>query len=165
MSAERNCTGTVVALQYCHVDTRNENVQRRLIFNLFLLSDSDEGFTINRSIGIKSVTSDDVCTNGSMERICCNKFPLNNNLRFQLPSSDYTVGIRARDKVELLTFLNNSEFIVHQFQGKDINQLTLLDNQPLPLLRFHVNNGAGTVASYIHVVNFLFASCLICSPS
>ena len=48
VSAERNCTGTVIALQYCHVDRRNLNVQRREIFNLFLLSEDDDSRKIQK---------------------------------------------------------------------------------------------------------------------
>lgn len=93
-----NCSGRVVALQYCY-QTRNEDIGTLLtVFHLSLLT--SEGlqnntiqFTINRLIPICSTPQNGICTNrvANIRQTCCDITYLSSDDQFQSTSIYYGV--------------------------------------------------------------------------
>ena len=97
-SAERNCTGNVMAIQYCY-ETRSGQIGSREInvFNFLHMNRSGFAFTVTSSFTELERTSpqDSFCT-ASMEgvqQVCCETATLDMMDQFQLPTTSYTFAV------------------------------------------------------------------------
>jgi len=92
-SMQRNCSGTLVAVQYCYQISSSAFNQTNDIFNFLSLTNvSEYNFTVTRKLTVRSRPETNVCSDllGS-DRICCDTTTVNPTLQF--PSSSYTFGI------------------------------------------------------------------------
>ena len=117
----RNCSGTVVSLQYCY-QARNSDIGRnRTVFIFLSLTQNGMNFTVNRRIFIRTTPSNTICTNssGSIQQICCDTTTLNINNQFQLPSSNFSFGVAINNpNVRPLAFTTSStEYHVEQYKA------------------------------------------------
>ena len=118
----RDCSGTVVSLQYCY-QARNRDIERNRTVNVFIfLSLTQNGmcFTVNRQMFIRTFLSNTICTNssGSIEQICCDTTTLNTSNQLQLPSSNFSFGVVITyGNVRPLAFTTSStEYHVIQYR-------------------------------------------------
>ena len=146
----RNCSGTVVSLQYCY-QARNRDIgENRNIFNLLSLTQNGLDFTVNGRITRQARPRNNRCTDpnsGDIQQICCETTSLaglNIYNRFHIPSSNFAFGVVIRNgNVRPLTFTTSAtEYRVEQYQaalganGPSLgNTFTLADSN-------RVNNGA-----------------------
>ena len=82
----RNCSGTVVSLQYCYQARNRDRENNRTVFNILSLTQNGMSFRVNRRIFIRTIPPDSICTSiGNRRQICCDNTTLRNFNRFQLP--------------------------------------------------------------------------------
>ena len=105
-SEERNCSGTVVAIQYCyHADlnvNNGESGREQSIFDLLSMTtlDASNMLTVQKRFTVKSTPINDICMLG--QRVmsmtphnCCTTTTLDTSQQFQIPPSSYTFGIQV----------------------------------------------------------------------
>ena len=153
-SAQRNCSGTVTAVEFCYrvrtMDEVRPGETKEVFYFLSLTQDSSiqKRFTVNRRISINSTASNSICATVSPDnRVCCE----NKHLEYQVPSSTFTFSIVARKDFRLLISTNTTTEYIEQryFSENAINTSTqegssfqtrdhVPINMPLLLLRFHI---------------------------
>ena len=108
-SAQRNCSGTVTAVEFCYrvrtMDEVRSGETKEVFYFLSLTQDSSNQrrFTVNRRIIINSTASNSICAAVSPDnRVCCE----NKRLEYQVPSSTFTFGIISRKDFRLLISTN-----------------------------------------------------------
>ena len=146
----RNCSGTVVSLQYCYQARDSDIGRNRNIFNLLFLTQNGMDFTVNGMITRQAHPRNNTCTDPNSEaiqQICCETRSLTGlNIydRFHIPFSSFAFGVVITDgNVRPLTFTTSAtEYHVEQYQaalganGPSLgNTFTLTENN-------QVNNGA-----------------------
>lgn len=94
-SAERNCSGDVVAIQYCY-EARNNNFNDDILsFNILSMVRDGFNFTVISSLPVTTTPSSAICLDpdgpGGIQAICCDTHTLDPNT-LALPSSIFTVG-------------------------------------------------------------------------
>ena len=138
-SSLRNCSGTVVSLQYCYEARNSELRKTNDVFNFLSITRNNLLFTANSRLTIQTTPQNSICTDppGGIQQICCDTSSLSANNQFQLPSSDFTFGVViTNSNVRPLVFTTSAlEYRVEQFQaalGADGptpgNRVTLGDN-------------------------------------
>jgi len=145
-SAERNCTGTVVAMRYCYTPSAF-NVTKPS-FELLSLVQNGTQFTVDRIDIIKSTPTDSICTNDtfsrSIDKVCCDTTPIP---PLRIPESSFTFGITPR-AYRVLAFRHSSaEYHPTQFQTEldpdltavgtnfTLNESDQMTGQPFPLIQ------------------------------
>ena len=155
-SAQRDCSGTVTAVEYCYRATRRdlEWQEKNDVFYILSLTpsvnqtDSRTQFTVNRRIRINSTASGNICTVSRFWYVCCENKSLEYQL--QIPSSNFTFGIVTKKDFRLLISTNTTTEYINQkfFSNESILDTstqegsTFRSNLPLNqsslLLRFHI---------------------------
>ena len=153
-SAECNCTGNVVAIQYCY-ETRNGEIGSNEInvFNFLHMNRSGLVFTVTGSYTERTSPQDSFCT---MMRgpVCCDTATLDVMDQFQLPTTSYTFAVMViNNKARPLVFAASAtEYRYEQLQpdlgssapppGKTftLGQNDVVTDQSLLLLRFILGN-------------------------
>ena len=147
--ADRDCTGSVVALQYCY-QAKNRNIgDRNGVFKFAHLTRNGHQITLGNSFDVQTTPQNDACTApmGAIQQICCATTTLSATNRFQIPSPSYTFAIiLIGSDIQPLQFAASAtEYRYEHFQmglGTSIipgNMLTLdsaVTDESLLLLRF-----------------------------
>ena len=149
VSAQRDCSGTVVAMQFCYEFMGNPGNNAVDAFQfLSLTNDGLNNYTVNNSFTVQTAPSG-ICTDnppGNINRVCCDKVTTN---QLQIPSSSYSFGIVLTRDVLLIAFNSAaSEYNFDHFQvpgfrtsigtTTPLPENTLARNRSLPLLRFFI---------------------------
>ncbi len=147
-SAERNCSGTAMILQYCYTTNAEEFGHSKNVFNFLILSQDRERFRIKRKLRIMSQPTESICTavSDATEVICCDTERLSSYRRFQIPRSPFTFGILPVYKDTQLLVIPLDEGASKQYRGVlqnsgNINStftaasIDEMDSLSLPLLR------------------------------
>ena len=118
----RNCSGTVVSLQYCY-QARDSDIRRnRNVFNFLSLVQDSMQFTVKSRVTIQTTPLDNICTDppGSIQRICCDNTSPSD--QFQLPSSSFAFGVEIiNGNVRPLAFTNStSEYRIEQYREEGL---------------------------------------------
>ena len=157
-SVNRNCSGTVVAIQYCyHAELTNADINSRSVLNIFdLLSvttlDTSSLLTVRERFTVTSTAAEDNCMLGSQVKgrtphDCCTTTTLDSSQQFQIPPSSYTFGIQVLSEYPGIPYFFRAaatEFNVNQCQipivtGDNFNlAVSCLTGRSLFLLRFVV---------------------------
>ncbi len=153
-SASRNCSGSLVSIQYCYrARDRDINVEQTIFDLSSLISLNQHGlFEVNNITTISSTPRNSTCTDppGDIQQICCDTTSLSG---LQIPTSEYIFGVTITDPVNVrpLAFRNNiTEYRVRRTsaalgstgppQGSmfTLNESNSMDyaNRALLLLRF-----------------------------
>ena len=164
LSPERNCSGTIVAIQFCyHADQTNFEIgEPQDIFEFLVTDREDRLFTITSSFSVAAASSESSCVVGNRIPLntphdCCTSFEPPNE---QIPSSSFTFGIRILDTDFKPFVFRDSvlELRVEQFQTAftytDGDSFTLgeaVTNDALPLLRFLLGSKIITLCSYVKI--------------
>ncbi len=152
LSPDRNCSGTVTAIQYCY-RAEGEDSNARSAFKYLSMTVDEEGiFTVERILDVETTPLSETCSTIEMSqsRICCATTPLLSSNQFQIASSNHTFGITVgSSNTTLLTFASSvPDYEIEQFQiTLSPRRLTvgrrflITENPPtssFPLLRFHI---------------------------
>ena len=115
-SAERNCSGTVVAIQYCYWVHKNRINSTQDVFSFHSVTRDGFVFTVNNSFTERTTPLESKCTEISGKHyFCCDTATLS---ELSISSESYTFGVTIVDnEVTPYAFENNTEFVVEQFQG------------------------------------------------
>ena len=155
-SPERNCSGPVVAIEYCHVVASSKIRNRRpsIDFTFFLLSRDREVFTIENEYQIEYRITKSSCADiGSNppQKVCCNKHDQNFGSDRLLSEANVTFGVVQVRNFELLMFSNSYKYpqlqgIPGSFMGMNDRtsftsmEVNEVDDQSLLLLRFFIES-------------------------
>ena len=151
LSLERNCSGTLVAIQFCyHAELRDDEMGNLQDIFEFLVTDREDTlFTITSRFPVEAASSDVNCVVGNRmgmetKHDCCTSFETPNELLNQIPSASFTFGVRIIDRdFRPFAFRDSvQEFRVEQFQTSangdsfDLGEGDRVTNNALLLLRF-----------------------------
>ncbi len=93
-SVSRNCSGSLVSIQYCYrARNRDINVEQTIFILSSLISLNQQGlFEVKNITTIRNTPQNSICTDppGDIEQICCDTTPLSG---LQIPSSEYIFGV------------------------------------------------------------------------
>ena len=145
----RNCSGTVVSLQYCY-KTINNNSRSRNAFNFLSLSQDGTQFTVKSRVAIRRSRCNLL--------ICCSAIFLQQKDRFIITSKKFVFGVVINNNVKPLAFAPSTitEYYIEQYRVRNIGHLrnlrkgdtfsaNPLANHSLLLLRFFIDyNGNST---------------------
>ena len=121
----RNCSGTVVSLQYCY-QARSSDIgprKTRSVFNLLFLTQNSMNFTVDRKTTIQARPRGSKCTepDRGIVQICCEITSLTGLSiynRFHIPSSNFAFGVTiGNENVRPLTFTSTTEYHVQQYKA------------------------------------------------
>ena len=105
----RNCSGTVVSLQYCYQARDRDIGMTRDVFDFLSLVQDGMQFTVKSSVTIRTIPQNN---------ICCDNTSLSLSDQFQLPSSSFAFSVAiTKRNVRPLAFTNStSEYCVKQYR-------------------------------------------------
>ena len=152
-SAERNCTGNVVAIQYCY-ETGNGQIGSNEIsvFNFLHMNRNGLAFTVTDSFTEQTSPQNSFCTNptGVIQQVCCETATLDVMDQFQLPTTSYTFAVMIiNNDARPLAFVSSAiEYRHEQLQAHlgssappprniiTLGQNTVITDESLLQLRF-----------------------------
>ena len=164
-SSERNCTGNVVAIQYCY-ETRNNRIGSNEInvFNFLHMNRSGLAFTITGSFTERTSPQESFCTDpeGGIQQICCDTATLDMMDQFLLPTTNYTFAVTVinNDARPLAFAASTTEYGYEQLQEDlrssapqpadiiTLGQNDVVTDESLLLLRFILGNSNITLYNY-----------------
>ena len=109
-SSERNCSGSVVAIQYCYQARERDINDNETIYSFLHLNRSGFDFTVTNSFTVYTIPRENNCTNppGDIQRVCCDNAILGAPNQFKLSSTNYTFGVSVMNRnVRPLAFANS----------------------------------------------------------
>lgn len=124
LSAQRRCSGTVVAMEYCY-QARDDFIlgpdDNRSVFSFLSLAPNGSHYDVIKRFSQRYLPTDAICTprfaSGQREQICCDRGPLFESQIFQIPPSEFTFGILVLFTPLLLFSNSATEFQVEQIQA------------------------------------------------
>ena len=139
---ESECSGTVVAIQYCY-SGRESNLNRRLTVVQNFLALDGNGIITNSITPIESVPSNDKCVASSGRIHCCDTVHLRQEQQFEIPPTlvPFAFGLRINiqnSDGHLLTFSNLSHgYVVNGYQETPSRPVVFINHIQLglPVLR------------------------------
>ena len=161
-SAERNCSGTVVAIQYCYRVHKDDINSAQDVFSFHSVTRDGFVFIVNSSFTVKTTPHlESECTNiMGMHYFCCDTATLSADNQLSISPESYIFGVTVDNEVTPYAF--NKEFVVDQFQLSIEGSTTIsagtsytltesmLVNGGLLLMRLIGNNNAPIfISSYI----------------
>ena len=100
-SAERNCSGNVLAIQYCYEARSNDYNDDIKILDILLLVRDDFHFTVNSSFPVEASPNSAICVDPDdkdIDRVCCDTLTLDPNIQsLTIPPSSFTIGYTVVD--------------------------------------------------------------------
>ena len=145
VSEDRDCSGTVVAIELCYKGRkRNRNTQQN-IFTLYAMNQVGLHVTPYHTVPVVSTPIDGNCVSSSGVIHCCDIMQLSNSQQFELPPATslfaYGVQYQAAD-IKPLAFVSSSmEYSVTGYTGPfGFTSLNLVSDSRsgLPVMRLLV---------------------------
>ena len=120
-SAERNCSGTVVAIQYCYRVHSNRINSAQDVFSFHSVISDGFDFTVNSSFTVTATPhQENECTQVSGNHyLCCDTTTLimSADNQLSISSESYTFGVTIIDnEVTPYAFKDKTAFVAEQFQ-------------------------------------------------
>ncbi len=122
VGTQRNCSGNVMALEYCY-EAGNEDVgmKRDLFYFLSLTRNTGaHDFRVDGKFLVEVTPMESSCTpdlpSGGVMRICCGQYTLEPPNRIAISSAPFSFGIVIRDLKLLAVSFRETEFNFPQFQ-------------------------------------------------
>lgn len=150
-SAERDCRGIAIAMEYCYTTSINSKRLRINVFNFLVLTQDGQQFTINNRLRIRSTPRSTICTTVktqmqhshgiNAELVCCDRTNIGTSRRFEVTESPVTIGVLGRTAAQVLTVPIESGDDIHQVRlsNSGIIGLTFTatssDLRALPMLK------------------------------
>ena len=117
-SAERNCSGTVVTIQFCYRIRKNliNSTQDVLLFHSVTRDGFD--FTVNGSFTVRTTPHQSECAQSRNWYLCCDTTTLSAENQLSISPESYTFGVTIVNKdVTPYAFRDDTEFVIEQFQA------------------------------------------------
>ena len=119
-STERNCSGTVVAMQYCYQIRQTLINSMQDVFSFHLVTRDGFEFTVTSSFTVRTTPhQESECTQVSSSDLylCCDTTTLSDN-QLRISPERYTFGVTIINAAEVtpFAFRDNTEFVVEQFR-------------------------------------------------
>ena len=118
-SAERNCSGTVVAIQYCYQVHRNRINSAEDVFSFHSVTRDGFVFTVTSSFTMRTTPHlENECTQVSGNfYLCCDTTTLSADNQLSISPESYTFGVTIINRdVTPYAFEDDTQFVVEQFQ-------------------------------------------------
>ena len=119
-SADRNCSGTVAAIQYCYQVHRNRINSAEDVFSFHSVTRDGFVFTVTSSFTVRTTPHQEgECTQVSSSDLylCCDTTTLSDN-QLRISPERYTFGVTINSaQVTPFAFRHDAEFVVEQFQA------------------------------------------------
>ena len=121
-SAERNCSGTVVAIQYCHRASQHCINSTQDVFSFHSVTRDDLVFTVTSSFTVRTTPLESKCTQVSSNGqntiyLCCDTSTLSAGNQLSILPGSYTFGVTIVERRVAPYAFKDTEFVVDQFQG------------------------------------------------
>ena len=165
LKAQRGCSGTVVAIEYCYQTSLKQLGEKKTAYNLLTLIQDGLHFTVNASFPIKTTSSNGTCSGVSKNKLfCCDVLNVttlsgNNNVFQILPLSGLTIGITMRVYRPLVFTDSAREFQTDQFKVSlstgtslpsigssfTLGEADVMNNSSILLMRFLIGMKSCTV--------------------
>ena len=161
----RNCSGTVVSLQYCY-QARNIDIgMNQFVFKFLSLVKNGLDFTVSDNIRISTIPQNRMCTRWGRQKqqiICCDNTSLQPTNQFIIPPTiNYSFGVVVRNQrsFRLLTFAPSAmKYHVGQYQASlgtnspsgtfTLTDTNCIQSSSLLLLRFFMSKNGSLLLSY-----------------
>ena len=117
-SAERNCSGTVVAIQYCYRVHEDLISSAEDVFSFHSVNRDGFVFTVTSSFTVRTTPhQESECTQVEKFYLCCDTTTLSADNQLSISPESYTFCVTITDKeVTPYIFRGDTEFVVEQFQ-------------------------------------------------
>ena len=119
-SAERNCSGTVVAIQYCYQVHKDHINSTQDAFSFHSVTRDGFVFTVTSSFTVRTTQhQESECTRMGMDYFCCDTTTLSADNQLNFSPEGYTFGVTIIDidsEVTPYAFRDDTEFVVEQFK-------------------------------------------------
>ena len=128
LGSDRNCSGGVVAFEYCCYRTsRTIGSGQRTVFEFLRLTRNPpvsstqlQTFTVDSLFPVRDNPSTATCTDiaGTTDQVCCSVSDLNTANQHEAPTAAYTIGIAVSNSAILPLAISNSQtaFIFNRYQ-------------------------------------------------
>ena len=119
-SAERNCSGTVVAIQYCYRVHQNLINSTQDVFSFHSVARDGFVFTVNSSFTVRTTPhQESECAQvSSIRYLCCDTTTLSADNQLSISPESFAFGVTiVNSDVTPYAFRDDTEFVVEQFQA------------------------------------------------
>ena len=120
-SAERNCSGTVAAIQFCYRIHKNLINSTQDVFLFHSVTRDGFVFTVNSSFTVKTTSHlESECTQIlELHYLCCDTTTLSTENQLSISPESYTFGITIVNAHRVISFAfrGTTEFVAEQFAG------------------------------------------------
>ena len=121
-SAERNCSGTVVAIQYCYRVHQNFINSAQDVFLFHSVTRDGFDFTVDSSFTVRTtphLESECIRIFELQFYLCCDTTTLSTENQLSISPESYTFGITIVNAHRVISFAfgGTTEFVAEQFQG------------------------------------------------
>ena len=158
--AERSCSGTIIAIEFCYQIESINLEDRTNSFNYLTLSRNGQQYTVIDRLRVRTTPSQSICVNSTAPDsedflVCCDR---ESRREFMMTPSEYSFAILTRN-AQMLTFSNSaSEYnleharIALRGSGNRNSTFTVSEsdrftNKSLPLVRFILGKGIHSIHS------------------
>ena len=158
----RDCSGNVMAIEYCYRTSRTIGNGQKTVFEFLLLTRNTpisvihgQSFTVDSRFPVRDNPATATCTNiaGTIEKVCCSTTDLSEANQHEAPTTAYTIGIAVTNAniLPLAFSFSSTAFNFNQYQiplsnvhlggSITVNQLT---GRSLALLRFNLGENTAS---------------------
>ena len=150
-SGLRNCSGLVVAIEFCYTADNSTFGIQQPVFHLSLFTKNNGEFVAVGRIIILSIPDGNICSSMSdTPAICCDQQNVTRPLQF--PHDNFFFGIIPAN-LHLLQYsgelIDYKLFYTTNFDTIQVTDADLWTNGSLPLMRFLIGKGKFNKHSYI----------------
>ena len=152
MGANRNCSGNVVAFEYCYQSESMRAAGSRPVFEFLRLTrnspiSQSQSFTVDSRFPVRDSTVTCVDIAGTTDQVCCSVSDLSEQNQHEAPTTAYTVGVEVNNaNIRPLALADRlTQFHISQYQiALANNQLpstfigSVLTGRSIPQLRFYL---------------------------
>ena len=145
VSEDRDCSGTVVAIELCYKGRNGDRNRQQNIFTLYAMNQVGLHVTPYRTVPVVVTPTDGNCASSSGDIHCCDIMHLSNSQQFELPptTSLFAYGVQYQAAhIKPLAFVSSSiEYSVTGYTGPfgfTSLDLALGSRSGLPVMRLLV---------------------------
>ena len=158
-STQVNCSGTVLAVEYCYKSSSRQLGTEQPAFTLLTLEQNGLNFTVTDRIEVRTTPRPQICTQVGQVTFCCDTTSLNMSDQFPLPAPSFAFGAIISTDISLLGF-NDDAFEAIQYQtiipneghSFAVNESSLVTNKGLRLLQFHMSKSLDSICIAVFIM-------------
>lgn len=120
-SAQRNCSGNVVAIRHCYKGRNRHKNNLQNVFNFYAMNQVGTILTVLRTFPVVSIPDNTKCVSNSGAIKCCDTTLLSSSQEFSIPSSPFAFGVEVfatnANSIQPLAFRNTAtEYVVNGYR-------------------------------------------------